>query len=707
MKRLALVLALVACASAQKPAAAPQPQPPVARKVPHATALHGETLEDDYFWLRQKGTPEVEEYLRAEAAYADAMMRPTEPLQQRLYGEMLSRVQETDAAAPFRKDGYWYYTRTEQGKQYVILCRRKGSMEGPEQVLLDLNQLSQGKKFMALGTWDVSDDGNLLAYTTDETGFRQYGLHLRDLRTGNDGPDNVARVDSVAWSRGGGWLFYVVEDPVAKRPFQLWRHAVGAAKDDLMLEEKDDRFDLEVRRSRSRDFIFVTSSSHTTSEVRFFAASDPFATPMLVQPREAGHEYYVDHRGGLLYIRTNSGGRNFRLVTAPVWAPRKENWTEVVPHREEVMLLDVDLFANNLVLTEREGGLPQIAVTDLRTGKARRLSFPESDYDVRPGQNEEWDPAALRIAYQSPVTPRSEYDVDLGSGEWKLVKRDPVPNYDAAKYEVERIQATAGDGVRVPVAVIHRKGAPRDGSAPLFLYAYGSYGVSYPDTFDSRRFSLIDRGVTFAIAHIRGGGELGKRWHDQGRMMNKMNTFTDFIACAEHLVAQGYTGKDRLAIGGGSAGGLLMGAVTNLRPDLFHAVVAWVPFVDVLNTMLDESLPLTTGEFEEWGNPKNAAEFKYMRQYSPYDNVAAKAYPAMLVKSSYNDSQVMYWEPAKWVARLRASKTDANALLFKINMEPAGHGGASGRYDRLRETAFDYAFLLSQLAPAAGSPAGR
>ncbi len=541
MKRLVLVTALLACAGGQKPATVAAAQPPVAARVPHPVELHGETLQDDYAWLREKGTPQVVQYLRAEAAYADAMMQPTRGLQQTLYAEMLSRVQETDVDAPFLKDGSWYYTRTEKGKQYPVLCRRKGSPQAPEEVLLDLNQLAEGKKFIALGAWEVSDDGNLLAYTTDDTGFRQYALHVRDLRTMKDLADKAARVDSIAWARGGEQLFYVVEDPVAKRPWQLYRHALAGAKDELVLEEKDEKFDLYVQRSRSRDFIFVTAASHTTSEVRFFGASDPFATPVLVQPREPGHEYYVDHRGGLLYIRTNSGGRNFRLVTAPVWAPRKENWKEIVPHREEVMLREVDLFANHLVRTEREGGLPQIVITDLRTGAERKLSYAEADYDVGLDHNEEWDTNSLRIAYQSLVTPKSVYDVDLASGEWKLVKRDPVPNYDASKYAVERIWASASDGTRVPVALVHGKGAARDGRSALFLYAYGSYGVAYPDWFDSRRFSLVDRGVTYAIAHIRGGGEMGKKWHDQGRMMNKMNTFTDFIACAEQLIAQGYT----------------------------------------------------------------------------------------------------------------------------------------------------------------------
>ncbi|MFL5419347.1 MAG: S9 family peptidase [Myxococcales bacterium] len=704
--KVLVFFALFACASpAPRPqgSAADAPlQPPVARKVPHTIELHGETLSDDYFWLRNKGTPEVEQYLRAEAAYADARMKPTEALQNTLYEEMLSRVQETDVAAPFLKDGYYYSWRTEKGKQYPILSRRKGSLESAEHVLLDQNALAQGKQFLSVGNWEVTDDGTLLAYSTDETGFRQYDLHIRDLRTMQDGPERIARVDSFAWSRDDSVLFYVVEDPHEKRPYQLFRHTVGSARDDLVYEEKDHAFNLYVERSRSRDFLFVTSASHTTSEVRFFPASDPFATLTVVQPREAGHEYYVDHRGGLLYIRTNSGGRNFRLVTAPISAPRKENWKEIVPHRDDVMLANVDLFENHLVRYEREGGLPKVVITDLRTGDVRKLDYPETDYHVSRGANQEWNPPAYRIDYQSFVTPKSTYDVDLATGEWKLVKRQPVPNYDAAKYEVERIWATAKDGVRIPVALVHKKGVPRDGKAPVYLYAYGSYGAAIPDFFDGNRFSLVDRGITFAVAHIRGGGEMGKKWHDNGRMMNKRNTFTDFIAAAEHLVAQGYAAKNRLAIGGGSAGGLLMGAVLNIRPDLFHAAIAWVPFVDVVNTMLDETLPLTVPEFEEWGNPKKPDEYRYIKSYSPYDNVTAQAYPAMLVKSSYNDSQVMYWEPAKWVAKLRATKTDRNPLLFKINMDPAGHGGRSGRYDRLHETAYDYAFLVWQLT--SGSP---
>jgi len=697
-----IALALAACASAPQPRTEGQPpaaqlQPPVARKEPHVTRIDGDALQDDYFWLRNKGTPEVESYLRAEAGYADAMMKPTEVLQKTLYGELLSRIQEDDSTPPVRIGSHWYYQRTEKGKQYPILCR-KAAPGRAEQVILDVNALAAGKKFLGLGGWEVSDDGNLLAYMTDETGFRQYDLHVRDLRSRVDGPEKIARVDSVAWSRDGKVLFYVVEDEQEKRPYQLFRHLVGqGGKDDLVYEEKDHAFNLEVDRSRSKDFVFLTSASHTTSEVRFFGASDPNAALVLVQPREPGHEYYAEARGGTLYIRTNSGGRNFRLVTAPVFAPRKENWTELVPHREEVMLQGVEVFRDFVALHERDGGLPQITFLDPATGARRRVKFPEVDYDASPDSNPEYDQKAFRVVYQSPVTPRSWLDVDIGSLGQEVVKRLPVPNYDPSRYEVERVWAPAADGTKVPLAVLHKKGVARDGKSPLLLYGYGSYGYGIPDGFNSNVFSLVDRGVTYAVAHIRGGGELGKKWHDQGRMTNKMNTFTDFISSAEYLVGQGYTSKDRLAIMGGSAGGLLMGAVTNLRPDLFHAVVTYVPFVDVLNTMLDESLPLTVGEFEEWGNPKKPDEYRYMKQYSPYDNVAAKAYPIMLVRSSYNDSQVMYWEPAKYVAKLRALKTDSNPLLFKINMDPAGHGGASGRYDRLKDVAYDYAFIVREL----------
>jgi len=701
MRSLFVSLALAACTAAPQPKPTrAEPQPPVARKIPKDVSVNGDRRIDDYFWLRDKGTPEVESYLRAETAYADAMMQPTAALQQNLYAEMLSRIQETDTQVPFLRDGFYYYSRTEKGKQYPIVCRKAGSLGAPEQIILDMNALAAGKKFFGLGGWIASDDGSLLAYSTDETGFRQYDLHVKDLRTGAPGPEKIARAHTFAWAGDGNTLFYVTEDLQTKRANQLWRHTLGASKDDLVYEEKDEMFDLRVERSRSRDFIFVTSASHTASEVRFFAASDPYARLVVIQPREKGHEYYADHRGSLLYIRTNSGGRNFRLVTAPVRAPRKQNWKEIVPHRAEVMLTNLDVFRDFLVRWEREDGLPQVAVTSFNTGETRRLRFPEQDYQVSPERNSEFDQAALRIKYESLVTPPSVFDVDMSTQERKLLKQEPVPNYDQNRYEIERIWATARDGVKIPIALVHKKGVAKDGKNSLYVYAYGSYGIAYPDTFKSDVFSLVDRGVTLAIAHIRGGGELGKAWHDAGRMMNKKNTFTDFIAATETLIKEGYTSADRLAIGGGSAGGLLMGAVLNMRPDLFKVAMVWVPFVDVINTMLDETLPLTVGEFEEWGNPKKPDEYAYIRSYSPYDNVVAREYPTMLVRSSYNDSQVMYWEPAKWVARLRAVKTDRNPLLFKVNMDPAGHGGASGRYDKLHDVAYDYAFLLSYLGAA-------
>jgi oligopeptidase B len=680
------------------------PTPPVAKKEPKDVTVHGDKRIDDYFWLRNKGTPEVEQYLKAEAAYASAMMAKTKPLLEKLYGEMLSRIQETDVSAPFRKDGFFYYTRAEKGLQYPILCRKKGSLSAQEQVLLDLNELARGKKFLGLGRWDVSDDGNLLAYSLDDTGFRQYDLHIKDLRTGQDGPEKIARVDSFSWTADGKTLFYVTEDATTKRSNQLWRHALSAPKDDLIFEEKDEMFGVDLGRSRSKKLLFVVSASHTASEVRFFRANDRSARMTLVQPREKDHEYYADEGNGLLYIRTNSGGRNFRLVTAPLSSPGKAHWKEIVPHRPDVMLLDIDVFKDWVVRYEREGGLPQVTIMDLRVGGTRRLQFPEPDYHVSPDRNEEFDQSAYRINYQSLVSPPAVYDYDMKTGERTLVKQVPVPNYDPSRYEVERVWAPAQDGVQIPVALVHKKGVARDGRSPLFLYAYGSYGISIPDFFSQERFSLVDRGVTCAIAHIRGGGEMGKKWHDAGRMMNKKNTFTDFIAAAEYLIGQGYTAKDRLAIAGGSAGGLLMGAVLNMRPDLFKVAVVSVPFVDVINTMLDESLPLTVGEFEEWGNPKEEAAYRYMRSYSPYDNVEPKPYPIMLVRSSYNDSQVMYWEPAKWVAKLRATKTDSNPLLFNIKMDPAGHGGASGRYDRLRDVAYDDAFLLTYLGVANADP---
>jgi oligopeptidase B len=693
-----LVVASI-CMRAADDASTSLPAPPVAKKVPKITEINGHTMVDNYFWLRDKKNPEVKAYLETENAYTDALMKPTEALQKKLYDEMLSRIKETDVEVPYKEGEYFYYSRTEAGKQYQIHCRKKGSMDAPEEVLLDVNELAKEQKFMSLGGYDVSDDGNLLAYTTDNTGFRQYTLAVKDLRTGKLLPDRAERVGSVAWANDNKTIFYTVEDETTKRQYQAYRHTVGTTgSDKLAYEEKDEKFDVFAAKTRSKAYILLFSASHTTSEVRYLPAGEPAAEWKVMQPRKQDVEYYPDHNGNYFYIRVNDAGRNFRLVKAPVADPRSQNWQEVVPHRANVMLEDIDFFKNYYVLSERENGLPQIRVTDLRSGESRRIEFPEPAYSSYGYVNKEYDTGKFRYGYQSFITPRSVFEYDMASGKTTLLKQKEVPGgYDRTRYQVERIYATASDGVKVPISVVHLKGAKLDGKGPLYLTGYGSYGYPYDIGFNSDLFSMVDRGVVVAVAHIRGGGEMGKAWHDDGRMMHKKNTFTDFIASAECLVAQGYGSKDRLVIEGRSAGGLLMGAVLNMRPDLFHAALVGVPFVDVMNTMLDETLPLTVGEFEEWGNPKEKPAFDYMITYSPYDNIQGKTYPNMLVRTSFNDSQVMYWEPAKYVAKMRALRTDHNIIILKTNMDPAGHGGASGRYDRLHEKAFDYAYFLTQM----------
>jgi oligopeptidase B len=572
-------------------------------------------------------------------------------------------------------------------------------MDAPEEVILDVNELAKGQKFMSLGGFDVSDDGNLLAYTTDNTGFRQFTLAVKDLRTGKLLADHAERVDSIAWANDNKTIFYTVEDETTKRGYQMYRHVVGTTGNDtLVYEEKDERFDLFTGKTRSKAYIYCFSGSHTTTEVRYIPADQPLAEWKVLAPRQQDVEYYPDHNGDFFYIRVNDTGRNFRLVKAPVSDSSKKNWQEIIPNRADVMLEDTDFFKNYYILYEREKGLPQIRVSDLRTGETKRIEFPEPAYVSYSYVNREFDTTKFRYGYQSYITPASVFEYDMAGCGSTLLKQKEVPGgYDRTRYQVERIYATASDGVKIPITVLHLKGAKLDGKGPIYLTGYGSYGIPYDIGFNSNIFSLVDRGVVAAVAHIRGGGEMGKTWHDDGRMMHKKNTFSDFITSAEYLLAQGYASKDRLVIEGRSAGVLLMGAVLNMRPDLFHAALVGVPFVDVMNTMLDETLPLTVGEFEEWGNPKEKPAFDYMLTYSPYDNVEAKTYPNMLVRTSFNDSQVMYWEPAKYVAKMRALRTDHNTLILKTNMSPAGHGGASGRYDRLKETAFDYAYFLAQM----------
>ena len=672
-------------------------QPPVARQVPKVDVIHGDRREDPYDWLRQKGAPDVIAHLEAENAYTDVVMKRTEAFQEALYAEMLARIKEDDQTVPYRRGEWVYYSRTETGKQYPIHCRKRGGVDAPEEVTLDLNAMAEGHPYLGLGLYAPSDDGTLLAYSTDITGFREYTLHVKDLRSGALLPDRVDKVSSAAWAADGRTLFYVTEDH-AKRPYRLWRHRLGETTDALVLEETDAVFRLGVWRSRSRAYLFAGSRSFTSAEARSLPADTPHGDWRMVHPREKDHEYDVDHGGALFYIRTNGGGRrNFRLVAAPVDTPSADHWTELLPHRADVMLDDVDVFASHYVVHEREDGLIKLRVVDLATQAWHHVRFPENTYEISPDTNAEFQAGFYRFRYQSLVTPLSVFDYDVTTRELTLRKQtDVLGGYDRTRYRTERVHALAPDGQRVPISLVTRAETPRDGSSPMLLAGYGAYGLPYPVTFSSNRLSLLDRGVTIAIAHIRGGGELGKRWHDDGRMLNKRNTFTDFIAAAEFLLAQGYTSSDRLVIEGGSAGGLLIGAVLNMRPALAHAAVLRVPFVDVVNTMLDESLPLTVGEFEEWGNPKDRTYYDYITSYCPYTNLTPQAYPSILVRTGLNDSQVMYWEPAKWVAKLRTLKTDDRPLLFKIDMA-SGHGGPSGRYDYLREIAFDYAFVLWQL----------
>ena len=695
--------------------------PPVARREPKPTTIHGHTLEDDYAWLRQKGAPEVTAYLEAENAFTEAWMAPTQDLQEQLYSEMLSHIKETDESLPYREGRYFYYSRTVEGSQYSIFCRKAAGPpplpessreasplevppeDAPEEIILDVNELARGEQFMSVGALSVSEDGNLLAYSVDNTGFRQYTLHIKDLRTGEVLPDTAERVGSVTWANDNRRLFYSVEDEATKRHNQLFRHTLGEPRDRdvLVFEEPDERFNLGAGKTRDKKYLMLGISSHTASEEHFLSAEDPEGAWRLIDPRRDNIEYYADHRDGLFYIRANDAGRNFRLVTAPVDRPGREHWREVLPHRAEAMLEDIDLFQTFAAITTRENGLPRIRIARFAGDGAlvpgREIEFPEPVYSAHPGTNREFDTKRYRYGYQSLVTPSSVYELDIETHTSTLRKQLEVPGgFDRSLYASERLFATASDGSRIPVSVVYRRDRKLKGKNPLHVYAYGSYGYSLPVGFNSNRLSPLDRGFVLAFAHIRGGGDMGKPWHDAGRLMEKRTTFTDFISAVEYLLAEGYGDPKRVAIEGGSAGGLLMGAVTNLRPDLFTAVVSHVPFVDVMNTMLDPTLPLTIPEYEEWGNPNEAEAFHYMLGYSPYDNLKRGSYPAMLVKTSLNDSQVMYWEPAKYVARLRTLKQDTTPLLLHTNMA-AGHGGASGRYDYLREIAFDYAFLLRVL----------
>ena len=666
--------------------------PPVAPREPHSVVLHGETLADDYFWLRDRDRPEVRAYLEAENAYTEAVLGPFKAIETSLYDEMLARIKQTDLSVPYRDTGYWYWSRTEEGKQYSTYCRRRDAGGASDEILLDLNLMAVGHPYLSVGLMQVSPDGRKLCYSTDVTGGREYTLFIKDLDTGAMVIEPVPLAGSAVWAADSRTILYTIEDQ-SKRDYRVYRMALGEPAV-LVYEETDERFRVRVTRTRSRRFLLLVSASHTTTEAQVLDAATPAGAWRVVAPRIQDREYDLDHHGDRFFIRTNDRGKNFRVVTAPVTDPSPANWIEVLPVRDEVVVEGVECFAGHWVAWERHDGLARIRVAEPATDQVRYVEFPEVVYDAGPGMNAEWDSHQLRYQYESFVTASSVYDFDMVAGRSVLLKRKEVlGDYDPTRYQSERVFANAADGTRIPVSLVWRKDRMAAGARPTYLTGYGSYGIVYPVSFTSNRLSLLDRGVVFAVAHIRGGGEKGRPWHDAGKMVTKMNTFTDFIAAADHLVLTGKTDRSRLVIEGGSAGGLLIGAVLNLRPDVCGAAVLQVPFVDVINTMLDASLPLTVGEYEEWGNPAVLAEYRWIRPYCPYTNLAAKAYPAMLVRTSLNDSQVMYWEPAKYVARLRTLKTDANPLLLHTNLG-AGHSGASGRYDRLREIATDYVFVL-------------
>jgi len=672
---------------------------PLARKIPHATRIHGLALTDDYFWLRQKDDPEVTAYLEAENAYTEGVMEPFKELQEQLYKEMLGRIKQTDLSVPSRLGDFWYYSRTEEGKQYPYMYRRRGSMDAPdEELLLDLNALAEGHTFLGLGAYAVSDDGMKLAYSVDTSGYRQFTLQVKDLQTGQMLPDMVERVGSVVWANDNATVFFTTEDAVSKRSDHCWRRVVGSGgMNHLVFEEKDELYDLAVGRSLDRKVLFLGSSAKTSREIRYLEASNPTGEFAVVLPREEAHEYDVDHYQGQFYITTNKGAKNFKVVTAPMSDPVEKNWNTFIAHNPAIKIDGLSFFRTHLVVSERERGLSYLRVIDMAAKTSHRIAADEPDYAMAMSANPEFDTTRIRYSYQSMVTPASVYEYDLDSRQRTLLKRqDVLGGYDASNYEAKRVWVPARDTTQVPVSLVYRKGTRLNGTAPMLLYAYGSYGISMAPTFSSARQSMLDRGAIFAVAYIRGGGELGEEWREQGGMPQEVNPVHDFIDCAEYLVEQHYTSSDRLVIQGGSAGGLLVGAVSNMRPDLFKAVVAQVPFLDVLNSMLDASLPLTTSEYIEWGNPNDKAAFDFIRSYSPYDNVQPQRYPAMLLQASLNDSQVPYWEAAKFAAKLRDVKTDGNPLLLKTNMG-AGHGGHSGRYDALRETAFTFSFVLWQM----------
>ena len=673
--------------------------PPIAKTLPASATLFNDTRQDPYAWLRNREDPDTIAYLEAENAYTKVVMEPTAALQKTLYEEMLGRIQQTDLTVPMLRDNYFYYTRTEEGKQYAIYCRKPGSLDAAEEILLEGNILAEGQKYFRVGNFVVSPNGRLLAYSTDLLGDETYTIHVKDLATGELLPDEIPNTYySLEWAADNETFFYCTLDE-AKRPYKVFRHRLGASPDALAHHEEDERFTVEIAKTSSREFLLINIHSSLTSEVRYIPAANSTADFAPIFPRTQDVEYDVTHHGDHFYMRTNDKAKTFRVMRTPSASPSIDSREEFLPMRANITVEHLRAFRDYLVIEERDHGLTQIHIHHFLAGERHRVAFDEAVYHSDVAGNAEYNTNIVRFAYTSLVTPESVFDYDMAQRTRELKKQLPVLGYDPALYASERLQATVPDGTQVPISLVYKKGFERNGGAPMLLDGYGAYGLSHDPTFKSDRLSLIDRGFVYAIAHIRGGADLGKPWHEDGRMLTKKNTFTDFIACAEHLIAQRYTSPDRLAITGGSAGGLLMGAALNMRPDLFAAVVTRVPFVDALNTELDATLPLTIGEWEEWGNPAEEKYYWYIKSYAPYENVRAQAYPAMLITAGLNDPRVSYWEPAKWVARLRALKTDSNTILLKTDMG-AGHFGASGRYEYLKETAFNFSFLLRTLGVA-------
>lgn len=675
-------------------------KPPIAKKVPQVLKIHGYEIVDNYAWLRDRNAkkdPEVIKYLEDENSFTESLMKPHQPLVEALYNEMLGRIKQSDLSVPYKKGNFWYFTRTEEGKQYPVYLRSKTRDGANPETLLDQNELAKGHKFFSIGEFSVSDDGNFLAYATDTTGYRQYSLYVKNLINGELLPDRFERVTSLEWSTDGQYLFIVQEDAETKRSDKFWRHKVGTGQDELVFEEKDVLYNLGVGRSRDHKMLFLASYAKTSREFQYLSADTPKGAWKVVSPRREGHEYSADFNEGEFFITTNKDAENFKVVRAPLADPSEKNWKDYIAYNPAVKIEGIEFFKGQAVVSEKENGLEYLRVIDTATNSSKRIPTPEEVYTLGTSANPEYDTASLRYSYSSMITPSSTYEYDFKTGKSTLLKQQEIPSgYDKSQYETKRLWAVARDGVKVPVSIVWKKGTKLDGSAPLLLYAYGSYGISMDANFSTARLSLLDRGMIYAIAHIRGGSELGEPWRQAGRMFTKLNTFNDFIDTAKWLQANKYTSADRTVIQGGSAGGLLVGGVVNMSPQTFKAAIAQVPFVDVMNTMLDASLPLTTEEWIEWGNPNEKKAWDYMIKYSPYDNVKAQNYPNMLVEVSLNDSQVPYWEGAKFVAKVREMKTDNNVVILKTNMG-AGHGGSSGRFDRLKEVAFGYAYALTQV----------